>query len=191
MREAGEVTRLLGQLSRGDRSALDKLVPIIYTELQALAKSCFRGEGAGHTLEPTALIHEAYLRLVDAAHLDFEDRRQFFAMAATVMKRVLIDHGRRRAAAKRGGHRTALVDTMAVSGGNRVDALMLAEALERLEELDPDLSRVFDLRYFGGLSVEETAAVLDISAPTVKRRWGVARAWLTQHLRPRARAHRA
>jgi RNA polymerase sigma factor (TIGR02999 family) len=188
MPAAGEVTRLLGQLSGGDRSALDRLVPLVYAELHALAEACFRGENAGNTLQPTALLHEAYLRLVEAKGLNFDDRRQFFAVAATVMRRVLIDHGRTRAAAKRGGHRTTLEDWMAVSEGGTVDAFALAQALERLDALDPDLCRVFELRCFGGLSVEEAASALHVSAPTVKRRWSVARAWLARELGLRSKA---
>ena len=185
---SGDVTRLLDDLARGDRSALDKLLPIVYADLRALAASYFRSERGDHTLQPTALVHEAYLRLVGARFSGFENRRQFFAMAATLMRRILVDHAREHAAGKRSGHRTVLTDGVAPAQAMSIDSLVLGEALERLENSDPDLCRVFDLRYFGGLSVEEAAAVLEISEPTVKRRWSAARAWLGRELRSRITA---
>jgi RNA polymerase sigma factor (TIGR02999 family) len=183
MEGPGEVTRLLGDLADGDRTALDKLLPIVYADLRALAASCFRSERGDHTLQPTALVHEAYLRLVPSKFSGFENRRQFFAMASTLMRRILVDHARERAADKRSGHRTVLTDCVAPAQAMSIDSLVLGDALERLENSDPDLCRVFDLRYFGGFSVEEVAAVLQVSEPTVKRRWSAARAWLGRELR--------
>jgi RNA polymerase sigma factor (TIGR02999 family) len=181
---AGDVTELLDELVRGDKTALDRLLPLVYAELRALAASHFRGERGDHTLQPTALVHEAYLRLASARFSGFDARAQFFAMAATVMRRILVDHGRERAAAKRGGHRTTLKDTVAISPKEIVDSAAIGETLDRLEKVDADLCRVAELRFFGGFSVEETAELMGISAPTVKRRWSVARAWIAHELRP-------
>lgn len=181
---AGQVTELLDELARGDKSALDRLLPLVYAELRALAAAHFRGERGEQTLRPTALVHEAYLRLVSSSFNGFEGRRQFFGLASTMMRRILIDHGRERAARKRGGHRVTLADGIAVASDEVVDVLDLGDALDRLLQLDPDLCRVVELRWFGGFSVEETADLLQISTPTVKRRWSAARAWLSHELRP-------
>ena len=181
----GDVTILLGQLSGGNKSAVDKLLPLVYDELHRLALGCFQGEQADHTLQPTALIHEAYLRLVDVRYRGFENRRQFIGFAATLMRRILVDHAREKQAQKRGGFKTTLLESMAIAQVGDVDLLALDEALARLEEIDPDQCRVVDLRYFGGLSIEETAELLEISAPTVKRRWSSAKAWLRRELKKR------
>lgn len=188
---AGQVTQLLDQLVNGDRSALEKLLPLVYTELRALARACFRDEHEGATMQPTALVHEAYLRLVDARFSGFESRKQFFGMAATLMRRILVDHARERAAAKRGGQRTTLHDYLAAAEPVTIDVLDLSDALARLEELDPNLGRIVELRYFGGLSVQETAECLELSAPTVKRRWSSARAWLSRELKGQERSQGA
>lgn len=179
----GDVTVLLGELTRGNESALDRLLPLVYDELHRLARGYFRDEKADHTLQATALVHEAYLRLVDVRYRGFESRRQFVGFAAALMRRILVDHARERRAQKRGGYKTTLDESIAVSPAEEVDVLALDEALSRLEAIDPDQSRVVELRYFGGLSIEETAELLEISAPTVKRRWSSARAWLKRELR--------
>ena len=188
-----EVTQLLNEMAHGDRAAaLDKLFPIVYSELRILAGSIFRNERADQTLQPTALLHEAYLRLVDARVSAFEGRRQFFGLAAMVMRRILVDHARERRANKRGGgHHITLTDDIAVSPGNAIDAVDLGQALDRLESLDPELCRVFEIRFFAGCSVEETAELLAVSTPTVKRRWSAARAWLARELRGNSAAAEA
>lgn len=188
---AGEITQLLEDLTRGDRAALNRLFPLVYPEMRRLAAACLRHEAGNVTLQPTALVHEAYLRLVDAKFSGFEGRRQFFGMAAVLMRRILVDGGRERAAQKRGSCKTTLREGMAAGEPESVDVLDLDEALIRLEAVHPDLGRVVELRYFGGLSVQETAETLGISTPTVKRRWSTARAWLWLELRGAKRAHRA
>jgi RNA polymerase sigma factor (TIGR02999 family) len=184
----GDVTQLLDDLVRGDRSALDRLLPLVYTELHRLACACFRYEHGNITLQPTALVHEAYFRLVDARFSGFEGRKQFFGMAAALMRRILVDHARERAAQKRGGCKTVLDEAAHMSTSEPVDLLDLHDALDRLETLDPDLGKIVELRFFGGLSVDETADTLGISTPTVKRRWSAARAWLGRELAGGTRA---
>ena len=179
----GDITMLLGELAGGDKAAVDKLLPMVYDELHRLALGCFQGEQAGHTLQPTALIHEAYLRLVDIRYRGFENRRQFISFAATLMRRILVDHAREKHAQKRGGHKTTLVESMAIARVGEIDLLALDQALARLEKIDPSQCQVVDLRYFGGLSIEETAEVLGIAEPTVKRRWSSAKAWLRRELK--------
>lgn len=184
----GDITRLLNDLARGDRSALNTLLPLVYDELRRIAGSCSRGEERSATLQPTALVHEAYLRLVETRFSGFESRKQFFGLAATLMRRILVDHARERAALKRGREVTLLDYPADDKNGDPLDLLELNEALEQLEKLDPELGRVVELRFFGGLSVEETADVMGISTPTVKRRWSSARAWLGRKLRGKRRA---
>src|SRR5512135_2443203 len=176
----GEVTRLLLDWSRGERSALDALVPHVYGELRRQADRYLRGQRAGHTLQATALVHEAFLRLVDQTHVSFKDRALFFAVASRAMRQILVDHSRRRHAGKRGGDATRLVleDGTASVEPRGVDLMALDGALARLEELDPGQARLVELRFFGGLTVEETAVVLGCSPATVKRSWNSARAWL-------------
>ncbi len=176
----GEVTRLLLDWSRGERSALDALVPHVYGELRRQADRYLRGQRAGHTLQATALVHEAFLRLVDQTHVSFKDRAHFFAVASRAMRQILVDHSRRRHAGKRGGDATRLVleDGTASVEPRGVDLMALDGALARLEELDPAQARLVELRFFGGLTVEETAVVLGCSPATVKRSWNSARAWL-------------
>ncbi len=176
-----EVTRLLIQLTEGDGSALDELLPHVYGELRRLASNYLRRERPGHTLQPTALVHEAYLRLVDQTQVRWQNRAHFFGVAAQMMRRILVDHARGQQAGKRGGEwrKISLDDGLDVAAGGRPsDLVLLDEALERLAEIDPQKSRVVELRFFGGLSVEETAEVLGVSAPTVKRQWRMAKAWL-------------
>lgn len=176
----GEVTRLLLQWSRGDRGALDALVPHVYAELRRQADRYLRGQRPGHTLQATALVHEAFLRLVDQTHVSFKDRAHFFAVASRAMRQILVDHARRRHTEKRGGDATRLVleDGTASVEPRGVDLMALDGALTRLEELDSAQARLVELRFFGGLTIEETAVVLGCSPATVKRSWSSARAWL-------------
>lgn len=176
----GDITSLLRQWREGDGAARDRLVAVLYPELRALADRQLRGERDNHTLQPTALVNEAYLRLSGLDRLDWQDRGHFVHMAARVMREVLVDHARRRQAAKRDGGRQVTLtglDLAAPEAGD-VDALALDAALARLEQLDPDKARVVELRYFGGLTIEETAEAMASSPATVKRQWQAARAWL-------------
>jgi RNA polymerase sigma factor (TIGR02999 family) len=177
------VDSLLNDWGGGDREALERLLPLVYDELRRQAARLFRHERPGHTLQPTAVVHEAWLRLEPSGPLT--SRSQFFSMAGRLMREVLIDHARRRGAAKRGGGATRLTfdDAIETPGGEKsVDLLALDEALEKLEELDPRQARVVELRYFAGLSIEETGEALGISSATVKREWQMARAWLREGL---------
>jgi len=178
------VTDLLRAWGKGDTAALDKLVPLVYEELRRQAHRYLRRERPGHTLQTTGLVHEAYLRLVDQRETDWQNRAQFFGVAAQMMRRVLIDHARSKQAAKRGGNqiRVTLEDADAAVQEQGVDLLDLDEALTRLAKLDLQQAKVVELRYFTGLGIEETAQVLDISAATVKREWTMARAWLRREL---------
>jgi len=178
-----DITRLLERWSGGDPKALAELVPLVYAELRRLAVSQMRRERPDHTLQPTALVHEAYLRL--AGHrAGFRNRVHFYGAAAQAMRRILVDHARGRGARKR-GQRDPLVDLDEVVGGGaerHVDLVALDEALDRLAAVAPRAAKVVELRFFGGLSVDEAAAFLDISPATVKREWGFARAWLFRAL---------
>ena len=181
------VTELLRAWGAGDRAALDQLMPVLYAELRRQAERQLRRESAGHTLQPTALVNEAYLRLVDQRQAKWEGRSQFFALAARQMRRILVDHARGRAAAKRGGAaaRVTLAEGSAATPETpqgEIDVLALDEALTRLAALDARQARVVELRYFAGLGVEEVAEALDISPATVKREWTMARAWLRREL---------
>ena len=182
----GEVTNLLIQLRHGNRDAESRLMPLVYTELRRLAGRYMRGERPGHTLQATALVHEAYLRLVGQKDVDWQNRAHFFGVAANLMRRILVDHARTKLAKKRGGddQRVSLDEAMLVQSKAHPQLLALDEALDRLAKRDPRQARVVDLRYFGGLNDEETAEVLGISVRTVKRDWNVARAWLYQQLNP-------
>jgi RNA polymerase sigma-70 factor, ECF subfamily len=175
-----EVTRLLIRLMDGERAVLDDLLSLVYAELRRLAAGYLRHERPGHTLQPTALVHEAYLRLVDQTQVQWQNRAHFFGVAAQMMRRILVDHARSQQAEKRGGdiQKLALDENIDVSGERAAELIALDEALARLAALDPQKSRIVELRFFGGLSVEETAEVLGVSAPTVKRQWRMAKAWL-------------
>jgi RNA polymerase sigma factor (TIGR02999 family) len=180
-----DVTALLLSWSGGEAAAADRLIPVVYEELHRQAACAMRREGNSHTLQATALVHEAYLRLVDQQRVQWRNRAHFFGIAAEVMRRVLVDHARARDAAKRGGgaQRLTLGDALGVpSDGTDADVLALHEALERLALLDPDQARLVELRYFGGLNIEESAEALGVSPATVKREWAVARAWLRREL---------
>lgn len=182
--QASDVTVLLQRWGAGDGAALDALLPAVHDELRRLARSYMRREREGHTLEPTALVHEAYLRIVDQRHVRWVDRGHFFAIAAQAMRRVLVDHARGHVAAKRGGgaERVTLSGLAADAQRAEVDVLWLHEALERLALLDARQAQVVEMRYFAGMSVEEVGAALDISPATVKREWSTARRWLAHAL---------
>ena len=179
MDDSGEVTRLLGEIGRGQKEAVNQLLPLVYDELHRLARSYFRRERGEHTLQPTALVHEAYLRLVDQ-RTPMESRGHFLAVAATQMRRILLDHARKHDAARRGGGgpRVLLEDAMAIDSQRPLDMIALDRALVRLAALDANQAHMVELRFFGGLSVEETAEVMKISTATVKRSWSSARAFL-------------
>ncbi len=187
---SGSVTALLVAWGSGDASALEALLPSAYAELRRQARRAMRRESAGHTLQPTALVHEAYLRLAGQGRGQWRNRAQFYGVAAQLMRRILVDHARARRAAKRGGadrlHVTlAESDARAPEDGDdpSVEMLALHAALERLVVMDARQARVVELRYFGGLTIEETADALGLSPATVKREWVVARAWLRRELR--------
>lgn len=180
-----DVTHLLQQWSNGDRQALDRLVPMLYEHLRRLAHQRLRREGESPSLNTTALVHEAYLKLVDLRRARFRDRAHFLAMASRVMRRLLVDHARARRAAKRGGGRVRVeLDSALPIADDKLDTIAeLDGALRRLEELDERQGRILELRYFGGLSLEETAEALGVSLATVKRELRSARAWLAMELR--------
>ena len=178
------VTELLQDWSRGEREALDQLLPVVYNELHKQAARYLRRERAGHTLQPTALVNEAFLRLINQRDVRWQNRAHFFGLAAQLMRRILVDHARERLAAKRGGAdiRLTLDEQVAAVGARDVDLLALDEALTRLAALDVRQSRIVELRFFSGLNVEETAAVLGVSPATVKLDWSMAKAWLRREL---------
>lgn len=179
--QSPDVTRWLDDLGRGDVSVVNRLMAVVYEELRPLAQACLQRERPDHTLEATALVHEAYLRLVDQSRVEWQGRAHFFAIAAEVIRRVLVDHARSRQALKRGGgaHRLTLSESaILVDEPLGVELLTLDEALHNLAKLNRRQSRVVELRFFGGLSVEETAMVLKVSSRTVKDDWRFARAWL-------------
>jgi len=185
--DRGDITRLLSQWADGNPDAFRALVPLVYDELKHLADHYLRHERSGHTLQPTALVHEAYLRLAGLREARLNNRTHFYGAAAQVMRRVLVDYARHRAAAKRqnpGEHAPLPSAVLDVPVDLRVDLVALDEALDRLAVFAPDRARVVELRYFGGLSVEETAEYLGVGAATVKRYWTSARAWLYRTLDP-------
>jgi len=188
--ESAEITRLLKAWGKGDEAALERLTPLVYERLHRMARGYMRGERAGHTLQATALVNEAFLRLTDSRDLDWTDRAHFFAVSARVMRRILVDAARTRAALKRGGnaaraeHSTPIDLDNLPAAGIEMSAQICAldDALNELARLDPRRARVIELRFFGGLSVEETAGVLQVSPQTVMRDWRLARAWLAREL---------
>ena len=181
-----DVSRLLAAWSKQDAAARDALVPIVYEELRRLAHHYMRGEHAGHTLQTTALVNEAYLRLVDLERIEWRSRGHFFAIAATLMRRILVDHARDRGRDKRGGGvvLTSLGDK-AIAPATNIDILALDEVLDRLGAMDSQQASIVELRFFAGLTIEETADALGISPATVKRDWTWAKAWLYQQLASR------
>jgi RNA polymerase sigma factor (TIGR02999 family) len=180
----GAITDLLHAWSQGSDDARDRLIPLVYQELHRRASRQLRQERQDHTLEPGALVNEAYLRLVDQTRVAWQDRSHFFAVASEMMRRVLVDHARGRSAQKRGGNRqkVALDDALAWCEQQDVDVVALDEALTELAALDSRQARIVDLRFFGGLSIEETAEALGLSPATVKRDWRLARAWLKRRM---------
>jgi RNA polymerase sigma-70 factor (ECF subfamily) len=182
--QRGDVTDLLSQLRAGKRDAEAMLIPLVYGELRRLAAHYLRGERPDHTLQPTALVHEAYIRLTKLHDVDWQSRSHFFATAATVMRRILVDHARAQQAGKREALHNAvsLEDALVVSPTRSADLLALDEALDELAKIDARRSKIVELRFFGGLSEEETGTVLGISARTVKRDWRIAKAWLYDEL---------
>ncbi len=188
-RTPSDVTQLLLAWRGGDPAVGERLMPAIYDELRRQAQRAMRREAGEHTLQATALVHEAYLKLVDQRRVQWRNRAHFFGVAAQLMRRILVDHARGKGAEKRGGgmHRLTLGDADAApvedaAGAGGVDVLALHDALEELARLDPVQARVVELRYFSGLNIEETAEAMDISPATVKREWAVARAWLRREL---------
>jgi RNA polymerase sigma-70 factor, ECF subfamily len=179
-----DVTVLLKEISSGNRDALAKLVPVVYDELRRLAAYYMHQERSDHTLQATALVHEAYLRLVDQRHVDWKNRNHFFGVAAQLMRRVLLMHAREHQAAKRGGgaQKVSLDETAIFSPAQAEELVALDELLTRLAALDPQQARIVEFRFFAGLSVEETAELMNISTSTVKRDWAMAKAWLAREM---------
>ena len=179
------VTQLLVAWRRGDEAARDELIPLVHDTLRRIARRQLRGERAGHTLETNALINEAYLKLVEQS-VSWESRAHFFGIASRLMRELLVDHARRRQRQKRGGgqEQISLTSSAGIVEEQTVDLLALDEALKTLSDLDPQSSRIVELRFFGGLTIEETAQVIGISTPTVERGWRTARAWLQTELSP-------
>jgi RNA polymerase sigma factor (TIGR02999 family) len=178
-----QVTELLLKWKSGDQESLQALLPLVYSELHRLAQHHLRGERSDHTLQSTALVHEAYLRLVKPGSLRIESRGHFFALASQLMREILVDHARSRKAGKRdGGSRLTLDEAAELSRSNDVDLLALDDALTQLSQMSPRQSRIVELRFFGGLSIAETAEFLEISHATVEREWSVARTWLYREI---------
>jgi RNA polymerase sigma factor (TIGR02999 family) len=179
-----EITHLLVRWSHGEREALEELTPLVYDELRRLAKAYLRRERPDHTLESTALVHEAYMRLIDQNQVEWHNRNQFFAIAASLIRRILVDHARARIAAKRGGPalKLSLDEAVAASEQRDLDLVSLNDALKALNDLDEQQARVVELRYFAGLTIEETAEILGVSPATVKREWVVAKAFLRREM---------
>jgi RNA polymerase sigma factor (TIGR02999 family) len=185
MQKPEGITQLLVDWSNGDQKALDKLMPLVYRELRRLASNYLRRERPGHTLQPTALVNEAYLKLIDQKSARWQNRAQFFGVAAQLMRRILVDHARAHQADKRGGsdqQRLSITSAERLVQQPDVDLLALHEALEELATLDPQQERIVELRFFGGLSIEETAEVLGVGHATIERDWKMARAWLRRKL---------
>lgn len=179
------ITQLLIDWGKGDQAALDKLMPLVYAELRRLATNYLRRERMDHTLQPTALVNEAYLKLVGQKNAKWQNRAHFFAISAQLMRRILVDHARRHQAEKRGGtgqQRLSITSAEDLVAKPAVDVLALNEALEELSIMDPQQGRIVELKFFGGLSIDETAEVLGISHATVEREWKSARAWLRRQL---------
>ena len=186
--DAAEITELLLAWGTGDEAALRRLVPLVQDELHRIAQRCMSGERLEHSLQATALVNEAYMRLVGAQHVDWQNRKHFLAMAATIMRRILVDHARSKHYQKRGGGgvRVTLDDQNVAAAEPGRDLVALDDALAELAKSDERKSRIIELRFFGGLTVEETAAVLDVSVDTVKRDWKLAKAWLFATIRREA-----
>jgi RNA polymerase sigma factor (TIGR02999 family) len=180
-----EATKLLLAWGQGDQGALERLVPLVHDELHRIARRCMAGERVGHSLQATALVNEAYLRLIDVSHVDWQDRAHFLAVSARLMRRILVDHARSRNYEKRGGgaRKVSFDEGLVVSVEPGQDLVALHDALTALAKVDPRKSQVVELRFFGGLSVEETAEALHVSTDTVTRDWKLAKVWLLRELR--------
>ena len=181
---AAEITQLLVKWSDGDKAALDELMPLVYDELRRLANGYLRRERLSHTLQPTALVNEVYLQLIDQRSVSWQDRAQFFGLAARLMRHILVDHARQHRAAKRGGAQLKLSLSQADRFGNQPDMelIKLDDALQALAAIKPEHSRIVELRFFGGLTIEETAAITGMSHASVERGWNFARAWLRREM---------
>lgn len=184
MRSARDVTALLQEWSHGSTTALAELLPVVYGELRQMAVRQLRHERVDHTLQPTALVHEVYLRLLDQRHVCWEDRAHFFGVVSQVMRRILVDHARRHGAGKRGDGRRCLAieDAGGVAAPDERFVMALDSALERLQKIDPDLAKVVEFRVFAGLTIDEAAHVLNVSPSTAKRDWRTAKAWLAREI---------
>ena len=182
MSDTHEVTLLLAEWAKGNQNALNDLTPLVYRELRRLAASYLRKERQGHTLQPTALVHEAYLRLVDQTNPSWQNRSHFFGVAARLMRQILVDHARRKQAGKRGGLRVSLDEAVSFQQERSRDLVALDTALNALEKLDPRKCKAVELRYFGGLSMDEIAETLNVSTITVRRDLRMAEAWLHQEM---------
>lgn len=179
-----EVTALLQEINDGTVNAPEKLLPLVYDELRKLAQSYMQNERPDHTLQATALVHDAYIRLVDWENVSWQNRAHFFSVAAQVMRNILVDHAVKRKTQKRDfGQRIELTENVSFSGKRDVDVIELNEALETLADFEPQQAKIVELRFFGGLSIEETAHVLEISPATVKREWTIAKTWLYRRLK--------
>jgi RNA polymerase sigma factor (TIGR02999 family) len=188
-KNVARITELLLAVSEGGRPALDQLIPFVYDDLRRVAAVQMRREAGGHLLQPTALVHEVYVRLVDQRHVEWRNRAHFFGVAASLMRRILVDHARARLAEKRGGEleRVTLVGDEAAESP-RIDVLALHESLQRMAAFNPRQERIVELRYFGGLTIEEAAEVIGVSEATLVREWTIAKAWLRADLsEPRPR----
>lgn len=181
---SSQVTALLTRWSLGESAAREELVPLVYDELRRVARHCLFGQPPDHTLQSAALVHEAYLRLVGNSSVQFDSRVHFFAVAAQLMRRILVDHARKKGAAKRGGDRVTMTlnEQIAPAKHREMDVVALDDALNELSRMNPQHGRIVELRFFAGLSIEETAQAMGISPATVKRDWAVARAWLYREL---------
>jgi len=179
-----DIAKVLAAIAEGQQDAAEQLMPMVYNELHQVAERLLRHESRGHTLQPTALVNEAYLRLIGQTKVDWQGKTHFFAIGAKMMRRILVDHARRKKSQKRGGrfHRIALADDLCVSNSNDEDVLAIEEALAKLEKLDPRQAKIVELRFYGGLNVHDVAEVLGVSKRTVESDWTMVRAWLRREL---------
>lgn len=180
MADWDEITQVLDRVAAGESP--DRLLELVYSDLRRLAAAYMKSEPSDHTLQATALVHEAYMRLVDWKNVSWQNRAHFFSVAAQVMRRILIDHARARRAGKRGGHKLALDEAIGVSAGDGIDLLALDDVLQALEKRDPRQAKIVEMRFFGGLSIQETAYLLGVSEATVRRDWTFAKAWFQREL---------
>lgn len=185
MSEPANITKLLNQYQEGNKRALDELFPLVYDELRRLAKSRLQNERGDHTLQPTALVHEAYLRLIEQHSTNWQNRAHFFGLAAEMMRRILVNHAVKRNAEKRFGNQTklALDDAISLIAAREIDLILLDDVLNKLAEFDAQQAKIIELRFFAGLKIEEVAEVLGVSESTIKREWRIAKAWLHDRLK--------